>query len=207
MNLLVIGAAGRTGQLVVDQALSAGHTITAFVHSEEDYEAPARVATFQGDVLKPESVTEAMQQQDAVIDTLGGHVPWRQTTLETNGARNVIAAMRSNKVRRLVICSTLGEGDSIANVHPWYEHLIMPTLLRGVMRDKAGMEEVVSHSDLDWIIVRPAGLTDGDHKPVRIITPESEEKVRFITRADVASFLIAQLTSDQYLRQAVGIAN
>ena len=207
MNLLVIGAAGRTGQLVVDQALSAGHTVTAFVHTEESYEAPALVATFQGDVLNLESVTEAMQQQDAVIDTLGGHVPWRQTTLETNGARNVLAAMQTTGVRRLVICSTLGEGDSTANVHPWYEHLIMPTLLRGVMRDKAGMEDVVTHSDLDWIIVRPAGLTDGDHKPVRIITPESQEKVRLITRADVASFMLAQLTSDQYLRQAVGIAN
>ena len=83
----------------------------------------------------------------------------------------------------------------------------MPTFLRGVVKDKAGMEAVVQASDLDWIIVRPAGLTDGDHKPVRIITPESQEKVRFITRADVASFLLAQLTSDEYLRQAVGIAN
>ena len=207
MNVLIIGAAGKSGQAVTEQALAAGHTVTAFVHHEESYTAPANVATFQGDVLNLNSLTQALQQQDAVLDCLGGHLPWKTTDLETSGARNVVAAMRANNLRRLIVLSTIGEGDSIANVHPWYEHLFMNTVLRGVMRDKAGMEDVVSHSDLDWTIVRPAGLTDGDAKGIDIVTPESHQKVRFITRNDVASFMVQQLTTDQYLRQAVGIAN
>ena len=207
MNVLIIGAAGRTGAAVTEQALAAGHSVTAFVHHEENYTAPANVATFQGDVLDPNSLTLGMQQQEAVLDCLGGHLPWKTTSLETSGARNVLAAMRANNLRRLVILSTIGEGDSIANVHPWYEHLFMNTVLRGVMKDKAGMEDVVSHSDLDWVIVRPAGLSDGEPKGVSIVTPESHQKVRFITRNDVAIFMVQQLTGDQYLRQAIGIAN
>lgn len=207
MNVLVIGAAGQTGQAVVDHALAAGHTVTAFVHHEENYTATAMVATFQGNVLDLNSVTNALQGQDAVLDTLGGHLPWKKTTLETNGARTVLQAMEATGVRRLVILSTIGEGDSMNNVHGWYGKLFMPTLLRGVMADKAGMEAVVEKSSVDWVIVRPAGLTDGDPKGIRIVTPESGEKVRFITRKDVANFMLDQLTGNDFLRQAVGIAN
>lgn len=207
MNVLVIGAAGQTGQAVVERALAAGHAVTAFVHHEENYTAPAMVATFQGDVLDINSVTNALQGQDAVLDTLGGHLPWKKSTLETNGARNVLQAMEATAVRRLVILSAIGEGESKNNVHGWYGHLFMSTLLHGVMADKAGMEEVVEASPLDWVIVRPAGLRDGEPKGIHIVTPESGEKVRFITRSDVAEFMVEQLTDDRYLHQAVAIAN
>lgn len=207
MNVLVIGAAGDTGQLVVDRALAAGHTVTAFVHHEEGYTAPSMVATFQGNVLDLNSVSNALQGQDAVLDTLGGHLPWVKSTLETNGARNVVEAMQANNVRRLIILSTIGEGDSIDNVHGWYGRLFMSTVLRGTMADKAGMEAVVRESPVDWTIVRPAGLTHGDPKGIHIVTPESGEKVRFITRADVAQFMVDQLGDTQYLHQAVAITN
>ena len=207
MNVLVIGAAGRTGQAVVERALAAGHFVTDFVHHEENYTAPAMVATFQGDVLDPEAVTEALDGQDAVLDTLGGHLPWINNSLETNGARVVLQAMQTAGVRRLVVLSTIGEGESMNNVHGWYGRLFMSTVLRGVMADKAGMEAVVEQSPLDWVIVRPAGLREGDPKGIRIVDPATGEKVRFITRADVANFMVDQLTSDQFLRQAVGIAN
>ena len=208
MKLLIIGAAGKTGQVLVEQALAAGHHVTAFVHDSEKYESPIGVDVFAGDIQNPTKVAKAMEGQEAVLDTLGGHLPWKESTLETDSARIVLDCMRAAGVRRLIILSTLGEGDSTANVHSFYKHLIMPTLLRGVMKDKAGMESVVEASDLDWTIVRPAGLRDGDAKgDIRIVTPESEEKVRFITRADVAAFMLDQLTSKEFLHQAVGIAN
>ncbi len=60
--------------------------------------------------------------------------------------------------------STIGEGESASNVHSYYKHLFMTTLLRGVMKDKAGLEDAVKDSDLDWIVVRPAGLSVGEPK-------------------------------------------
>ena len=144
-----------------------------------------------------------------MLDALGGHFPLMNSTVETEGARAVVEAMRRTGVRRLLIVSTIGEGDSMNNVHGWYGRLFMSTLLRGTMKDKAGMEAVVeSADDLDWTIVRPAGLHDTDSRgDIHIITPESGEKVGFITRADVATFMLDELEQGKYIHQAVGIAN
>lgn len=209
MKLLVIGAAGKTGTAIVEQALARGHQVTALVHDRDKYHAPAEVEIFAGDAQNPSKIEQAIQGQDAVLDALGGHFPWMNSTVETNGARAVVEAMRRTGVRRLLIVSTIGEGDSSANVHGWYGHLFMSTVLRGVMKDKAGMEEIISHADdLEWTIVRPAGLRDTDSEGhVHVITPESGEKVRFIARTDVAAFMLDELEKRQYIRQAVGIAN
>ena len=206
MNLLILGAAGKTGSALVEQALTRGHAVTAFVHSA-DASLPAGIHIMEGDARDHTSVLAAVRGQDAVIDALGGHLPFLETTLETDTAGNVISAMTEAGVRRLLVISTIGEGDSTRNVHDFYKHFIMPTLLRGVMKDKAGLEAAVEHSQLDWTIVRAAGLRDGDAKGVRVVTPASDEKVRFITRADLAAFLLDQLSSTEYLHQAVGIAN
>jgi putative NADH-flavin reductase len=206
MKLLVIGAGGETGEAVVEQALALGHEVTAFVHSPAEYKrTDVRIVT--GDARDRAVVLEAVRGQEAVLDTLGGHLPFLNTTLETDTALNVIGAMKDTGVRRLIALSTIGEGESVRNVHSYYKHLFMTTLLRGVMKDKAGLEDAVKHSDLDWIVVRPPGLSNGDPKGIRIVRPETEEKVRFITRADVAHFMLQQLTSDEYLHEAVGIAN
>lgn len=206
MKLLVIGAGGEMGEAVVEQALAQGHEVTAFVHSPDEYKR-TDVRVIAGDARDQAVMLQAVEGQDAVLDTLGGHLPFLTSTLETDTARNVIEAMRHQGVRRLIAVSTIGEGDSAANVHSYYKHLFMPTVLRGVMKDKAGLESMVEQSALDWIIVRPAGLKNGSPKGVHIVDPATGEKVRFITRADVAGFMLDQLGSDQYLHQAVGIAN
>lgn len=206
MKILILGAAGKTGSALVDQAVSRGHAVTAFVHTADEYlRTDVRIAS--GDARDQASVLAAVHGQDAVIDALGGHLPFLKTTLETDTARVVIDAMVEAGVRRLLVISTIGEGDSIANVHDFYKHFFMTTVLRGVMQDKASMEQVVEHSALDWTIVRPAGLRDGAPQGVHIVSPESAEKVRFITRADVATFILDQLESTEFLHQAVGIAN
>ncbi len=206
MNLLILGAAGKTGGALVEQALTRGHTVTAFVHSaDQSHRTDLRV--IQGDARDHTSILAAVRGQDAVIDALGGRLPFLETTVETDTARNVITAMTEAGVRRLLVISTIGEGDSTRNVHDFYKHFIMPTLLRGVMKDKAGLEAAVEHSQLDWTIVRAAGLRDGEAKGVRVVTPASDEKVRFINRTDLATFLLDQLSSAEYLHQAVGIAN
>ncbi|MEJ7661804.1 MAG: NAD(P)-binding oxidoreductase [Hymenobacter sp.] len=114
MNVLVIGAAGRTSKAVVEQALAAGHQVTAFVHQAGDYAVP-NVRVVAGDATDPVAMAAAVAGQDAVLDTIGGKTPYKTTTLEAGVARAIIAAMRQHGVRRLVVTSMLGVGDSIAN--------------------------------------------------------------------------------------------
>ena len=207
MKILVIGAAGKTGEVIVTQALKRGHTVTAFVHTAKEFEVPgARV--IEGDVLDAAVLNSAIAGQDAVLDALGGHTPWKETTLETNAARNIIKGMHEHGVKRLLVVSAIGVGNTADLVPNWYEHLIMPTLLRGAMHDKEHMEPVVEASGLEWTLVRPGHLVEGDVTGnIRFFEPGSGETAHKITRADVAAFMLDLLANGQYKQQAVNIAS
>lgn len=206
MKVLVFGAAGKTGMAVVAQAVAAGHEVTAFVHEAEEKKFP-NVRIVEGDATNRADVDAALHGQDAVIDTIGGKTPYKETTLEASAASTIIESMRQNKVRRLVATSMIGEGESESNATIW-ERLLLSTMLRGTTKDKAEMESEVKSSGLDWIILRPAILNDDPATGnVRVFDIKTGEKAHKITRADLASFIIAQLSDSQYLRQAVTVAN
>ncbi|MGB6830303.1 MAG: NAD(P)H-binding protein, partial [Terracidiphilus sp.] len=107
MKVLVIGAAGRSGEALVDEALAAGHKVTAFVRGAAQYKK-ANVRVVAGDALDADAVDAAVAGQDAVIDALGGKTPWKETTRETSAAHNIVDAMRRNGVRRLLKISVVG---------------------------------------------------------------------------------------------------
>ena len=206
MNVLVIGAAGKTGRAVVEQAKAAGHRVTAFIRNADDYDV-ADVRIIEGDATDRATMEAAVAGQDAVLDTIGGKTPYKATTLESSAASAIIAAMQHQGVRRLVATSMLGEGESKENA-PLYIRLLVSTFLHGAKKDKAAMESAVKSSDLDWVILRPAILNDDPATGhVQVFDAEADEKAHQITRTDLATFMVAQLSSDDYLHQAVTIAN
>ena len=207
MNVLVLGAAGKTGSAVVEQAAAAGHQVTAFVRQAAGYRDPAGVTVKQGDATDADAVADAVAGQDAVIDTIGGRTPYKSNlTLEVDVARTVIAAMQRNGVRRLLVTSSVGVGDSVANATPVLR-VLLKTFLRGSTADKAAMEEQVQDSGLDWTITRPAVLKNrpatGD---VRVFDPATGEKARAIGRADLAAWLVADLDRKDHERRVVTLA-
>lgn len=205
MKVLVVGAAGKTGRAVVEEAKQAGHEVTALVHS--DGHEVAGVTVRVGDASDLTTMISAVAGQDAVIDTIGGKTPDQPTTVETDVATAIVAAMGQHGARRLVVTSVVGQGESIANTPQSIKDL-MTTFLSGSTQDKANMEDVVRASDLDWIITRPPMLTDGPATDdVRILSADSGELAQTITRADLAAFTVAQLDSEANVRQAVTIAN
>jgi len=114
--------------------------------------------------------------------------------------------MRRNNIRRIIAVSSIGVGDSIANVPLLYRPL-MPIFFRGAIPDKEGMEAQLSHSGLDWTIIRPAGLTDGPlTNSVQLVAPASRRHVRRIARADVAAFILNRLADGDHFRTTLGIA-
>ena len=114
--------------------------------------------------------------------------------------------MQTESVRRLVVISMMGIGDSAEQAPFWYEHLMKPTLLRGATKDKTAMESEVNTSGLDFVIARPPVLTD-DPATGSIKLVDKESKGHKITRADLAQFLVDQLSNDQNLGQAVVVTN
>ena len=97
---------------------------------------------------------------------------------------------------------------AVAVYNTFHGPLLMATFLRGDKQDKAAMEAAVVGSDLDWVILRPPFLTDDAAQGhVRVFEAATGETAHKITRTDLAAFMVAQLASDQYLHQAVAIAN
>ncbi|NML66538.1 SDR family oxidoreductase [Hymenobacter sp. RP-2-7] len=206
MKVLVIGAAGESGQQIVEKALAAGHAVTALVHHPDEYHAPAGVQVKTGDATDATAVGQAVAGQDAVIDAIGGKTPYLSTHLEQAAAKVIVAAMQQHGVRRLIAISVLGVGDSKEQATFFYEHLLLPTFLRGAAPDKAAMEAEVQQSNLDFVLVRPPYLSnDPATGQAHVVTGET--KAHSITRTDLAQFIVEQLTSDTYLGQAVTVTN
>ncbi|WP_080239855.1 NAD(P)-dependent oxidoreductase [Spirosoma rigui] len=207
MQVLVIGATGGTGRQAVIQALERGHFVTAFVRdpTKLDVQHP-NLTVLRGDVLKPDTLLPAVRRQDAVICSLGGR-PGQSGDAVAGGTKHLIAAMEQVGLRRLLVVSSLGVGDSYADASiP--SKLFIKTFLRGPIAEKEIQERAVRESKLDWVIVRPTRLTN-DSASGRY---EVAEHLKFsaiampkISRADVAAFLLDQLTSAQYLGKTLTI--
>ena len=206
MKVIVVGAAGKTGELVVERAVDAGHDVTAFVHHAETYKAPPGVRVLTGDAGDLTAVSQALAGQEAVVDAIGGKTPFLSTDLERKTARTILEAMQQNKVGRLIAISMLGVGDSVEQADFFYEHLLLPTFLRGARQDKEAMETAIKQSSIVFVIVRPSILKD-DPATGSVQVLEGDQKAHHITRADLAQFLVDQLKNDTYLGQTVTVTN
>ena len=206
MNVAIFGATGRTGQVVLDEALKRGHTVVAFARNPEkiaiDHETLRVVA---GDVLDLTTVEKAIEGQDAVVSVLGAGMG--RTNLRTEGTRQIVRAMERTGVRRLVSMSIFGLGDSGDALPVLWKLVIKPLILRNAYRDHAGQEAVVAASKLDWTITRPVSLRDWD--PTGQYQQGSPKAMNGITLKiaiiDLARFTLVQLTSDRYLNQTPAI--
>jgi len=205
MKVLVFGANGKTGGLVVERALAQGHEVTVLVRDATKFRKEG-VRVLSGDATSAEDVLSAVQGQDALIDTIGGTTPYKATRLESGSARNMIRAMQVAGSRRLVVVSMMGIGESRSQAPFWYKYLLMTTFLRGSTEDKTLMEEAVRESGLDYVIVRPPILADtASEGGVQVL--ENGSIGHKVTRMDLANFLVDQLGSEEYLRRAVTVVN
>lgn len=208
MKILVLGSTGGTGLELLDQGLEDGHQVTAFARRPAAVTLKhANLRVQQGDITDRASVATAMQGQDAVLCALGVRQIGRNTIL-SDGTRNLIQAMEKNGVKRLVVESSLGVGDSAGQLGPLHNFFILPLILKHIFRDKETQESLVRASSLDWIIVRPAILTNGPRtgRYKAGFAPAERSIKAKISRADTAEFMLKQLTDDKYLRQTPGLS-
>lgn len=205
MKVLVLGANGGTGRQAVNRAVETGHKVSVLVR-HDNFAYPAGVRVIIGDALNPENVLRAMYLQDAVIECIGGNAPWMHQTLERKAMENIVDAMKESGTRRLLVISAMGVAESARHSPWWYQLFVVPTFLRGIVADKKAMEKVVRESSLDWIIVRPPILTHGAATgEVKVL--RTGETGHSITRADLAEWLVAQLESEEYLKQSIVLVN
>ncbi|SCF11024.1 Putative NADH-flavin reductase [Micromonospora viridifaciens] len=206
-TIAVIGATGRTGRLVVEHALAAGHHVTAVArHPEALGPTRARLTVHSADVLAPGSLHGVLDDQDAVISAIGA--PDRgATTVYSAGTTEVIPALKPHG-RLLVISSA---GLSIPADAPAGTRLaarILHRLMRRTYADMARMEELLAASDLTWTVVRPTRLTDrpGTGR-LRTSLGATARVGSQTTRADLADYLLASIDDPRTHRTVVAISS
>jgi uncharacterized protein YbjT (DUF2867 family) len=209
MKVIVFGATGTVGRLAVENLLKAGHTVTAFARSPQNLNlSDANPRLIAGDAMNLSDVTDAVAGHEAVVVTLGAGMS-RKSKIRSQGTMNVIKAMQTHGVRRLIAQSTLGAHDSWPTLNFWWKHVMFGALLAPVFRDHELQEQLVEASGLDWTIVRPAAFTDkATTRPVIEDVPNSARGLDLkIARSELARFLTRQLSDKQYIGRAVGLSS
>ena len=201
MKVLIIGATGATGQILMREALAQGHEVTALARNPSAV-APEdpRLRVLEGNALDVSSVEAAVAGQDAVLVALGTRST-RPTKLFSESTHNIIGAMDKHGVRRLVCITGVGAGDSKGHVGFLYDRIILPFVVRNVYEDKDRQEEAVQQSDLDWVIVRPARLIDKPARGEYKVFLGGSYTAKTISRADVADFMLAQMKDSTYVHK------
>jgi putative NADH-flavin reductase len=201
VKVLIIGATGAIGRVLMREALEQGHEVTALARNPsalapEDH----RPRVLQGNALDASEVEAAVAGQDAVLSALGTRST-RPTTLFSQSTHNLISAMNKHGVRRLVCITGIGAGESKGHVGFLYDRIMLPFVVKNIYEDKNRQEEAIKQSDLDWVIVRPARLTDEAAKGEYRVYLGGSYTAKTISRADVAAFMLAQLTDETYVHK------
>ncbi|GAC1504712.1 MAG: SDR family oxidoreductase [Ktedonobacteraceae bacterium] len=201
MKIALFGATGKTGGLVLGQALPAGLEVTAVVRN------PAKLAmqhpnlhVVKGDALKLEEVQQGIRGQDAVVSVIGART-LKPDTICSDSARNIIAAMKSEGIRRFVCISGAGLGDNAGFI---ISYIFRPLILKNVYADALAQDALIQASGLDWTIVRPYRLDDGAATQTYKTSPfafPSPLLLRYTSRVDVADFMVKEVQQGKFIQK------
>jgi len=207
MNIAVFGATGKTGLEVVKQALESGHQVTAFVRDPAKLTIENKKLTLiTGDVFDETSVAEAIKGQDAAVCALGAGSDLKKTTVRTSGTINIIKGMQQHKVKRLLVVTAMGVGESW-NTLSAINKFFFAVLLKSSREDHEAQETAVKESGLDWTIIRPSGLVDTPRTGVYDFGENIPAKTSKIARADVADLILKVLGEKTQVGKALTISN
>ena len=200
MKLFVIGATGRTGQEIVQQALARNHHVTACVRSPESLTLKnERLSVLKGNAMDENQLFRAMQNHGAVVSTLGPREVFKPSSMLHDSALATARALNRAGVKRLVVLSAAAHFPGLLN-------RIASFIMRNHMRDSLAMEAIVQASGLDWTIARPPRLTQEDYLTYRTRENAAPRMGFSLSRKAVAAFMLEAIEQKKHFQQIVGIA-
>lgn len=202
MRLAIFGATGGTGLEVTRQALEKGHSVRVLLRNPNRMPlSNEKMRIVLGNVLDHESVTKTILGSDAVLSCLGQRNLLRNTRVVSVGTHLMMSVMKEQGVRRLVVESASGAGESLAQAS-LLQRVIFATLLWAPYQDKNMMEPDVKASGLEWTIVRPTALTNGQRTGRYVVSVGTAPKTFSVTRADVATSMLRAVEERLWIGEA-----
>lgn len=206
MKIVVFGASGKTGSLLVEQALNAGHEVVAYVRRPNSVtSANPKLQLVVGSLSDTEALKKAITGADACLSALGGGSLTKSNREVMEGISTIVSTMEASAVPRFIYLSSIGTGDSRNYMPQPIRFLIVDVMLRVPLADHTVNEKRIAASSLQWTVVRPGGLSDG---PLTGNLKHGCEKTKLtgnatISRANVAAFMLAQLSDADYVNKYV----
>jgi len=208
MKIVIFGANGKTGTLLTEQVLAKGHHVTAYIRRAGVLmQQHPNLKIITGNLNDTDKLKEAIKGADACISVLGGSSLIRHTPEIISGIDNIIKIMELEGVKRFIYLSSMGAGESRKLMGMILRFFIADIMLRVPLADHTANEKRIAKSKLNWTLVRPAGLTNGPKtgrlkhgKTLKVLKGSPQ-----ISRANVASFIIEQLSDASYIKSGVWI--
>ena len=203
MKIIVFGANGRTGQEVIEQAISSGIEVTAFVRNADNIKVKSdKLSIVVGQATKYEDVKNAMEGHDVVISCIGGDGSKVSTTI-TDITKNIVDAMNETGVKRIAQVASAGVHGELKGIMG----KIVSFMLKNPLKDHAGAYSKLKEGGVNYTLARPMSLTEGVFTGVYREAEEGiPDKARNISRADVAHFLLKAIQDDKYIGKSIGLA-
>jgi uncharacterized protein YbjT (DUF2867 family) len=211
MSIVVFGANGPTGRLLVAHALAAGHQVIAVTRRPDQFpQQHPNLRVARADVLDASAVEGVVSGADAILSTLGAPYGRKQVAVYSVGVRNILTAMERHQVRRIVVVSSSAtDPKPYADAGFFFNRVVQPFVVnvlgKTVYEDMRRMEELIRNSEVDWTIVRPSGLFDADFVSDYELA-ENHIAGRFTARSDLAAAMLAQIDDERYVRKILAIA-
>ncbi len=202
MKVVVFGATGGTGRAVIEEALGAGHSVTAFARSPEQLGEAEGLRVFQGDVMVPSDVAGALAGQDAVVISLGNSqnafallLGARRTTPRDVcevGTRNILAALPIDSEIPVIVVGAFGTGDTAKDL-PLMFKLFYRMILNEQMADKEKQDLVLKASSAAYTLIQPAALTDKPPTGTWTASRNGALGKTEVSRKDLAKYIVQRL--------------
>ncbi len=201
MKILLIGATGGTGREILPRLLSLGHTVTAPVRRVEAVTTThERLIVMSGSVLDPDLMDRAVQGQDAVLSAFGPR-SLKKDDIQEVMMRNLVSAMTKHGVKRLINLSAWGAQDSQKAIS-LLQIFLQKVLLCNIFADKKRGEKILFASALDYVNVCPGRLLNKPARGSVKVSADGSGVKHSMTRADLAQWMVEQLTSDTWVRKS-----
>jgi putative NADH-flavin reductase len=211
MNVTIFGATRGTGRILAEKCLAAGHQVTALVRDPATFDLRERCRVVTGDAREAAPALEAVRGANAVMSTLGAKSPFEKSDLLARAVPRIIAAMKQEDVRRLIVLGAGGWQPGALRYdsafRQWLLQLGARTVLRYPIQAQQAQEAAVIHSPLDWTIIAPPRLVNSAARGAyRVDTEAMPKNASHISRGDVADAMFRALEEGAWLGQHAYVA-
>ncbi len=211
MHILILGATGRTGRLLVKEALKRGHQVSVVVGHKSSLKSNAElVDVHEGTPLNTYTLANAMRGCEAILSTLNisriSDFPWSKLRTSkdflSSSMQNVLTTAKEQNINRIIVTTAWGVAETRKDIPFWFRWLVDNSNIKYAYRDHERQEELLQKSGTKWTIVRPVGLTDSDReRKVKVTLFNSRKPSLTISRQNVANFMMDVLEKDLYIRE------